>query len=245
MSLSRANTAQLTLGLFPPPEADFADFLGAGNALAQARLEAWATGAAPWCVGLWGAPGSGKSHLLQASIRRADALGRRAMYLPLRDMRAHGPVLLEGLEHIAALALDDIDAVLGDAEWAEGLFALHERCQAAGGHWVFAASAPPAALAVALRDLESRLSAALIFQLQGLDDTDKLALIRQHAAARGLDLAEGVAAFLIRRLPRGTHQLVAALAQLDAASLRAGRALTIPFVREVLGLEVVPPAGSD
>jgi chromosomal replication initiation ATPase DnaA len=52
-----------------------------------------------------------------------------------------------------------------------------------------------------------------------------------------------VAAFLLRRLPRGTHALVAAVMRLDAASLRDRRALTIPFAREVLELD--PGAADD
>lgn len=237
------NSPQLTLGLFPPPESDFAQFLGDGNALAKASLEAWAAGAEPWCLGVWGSAGTGKTHLLQAAIRRAHAEGRTAMYVPLRDLQGHGPALLQGLEQIEALALDDLDAVTPEAHWCEALFALYNRCQSAGRRWLYAASAPPGALAVRLPDLQSRLSAALVFQLQPLADAQKAALLRQLAATRGLVLPDGVAAFLLRRLPRGTHALVAAVMRLDAASLRDRRALTIPFAREVLDLE--PGAADD
>ena len=237
------NSPQLTLGLFPPPEFDFAEFRGRGNALARASLEAWAAGAEPWCVGVWGGAGTGKSHLLQATIRRAHAEGRTVMYVPLRDLHAHGPSLLHGLEHIEVLALDDLDAVIADPDWCTALFALYNRCQAARGRWLYAAAAPPAALRVQLPDLQSRLSAALVFQLQALDDDEKAALLRALAAARGLVLPDTVATFLLRRLPRGTHTLVAAVMRLDAASLRDRRALTIPFAREVLELD--PGAADD
>ena len=234
------NSPQLTLGLFPPPEADFAQFLGDGNALAKASLEAWSVGAEPWCIGVWGSAGTGKSHLLQAAIRRAHAEGRSAMYVPLRDLQAHGPALLQGLEQIEALALDDLDVVTTDARWCEALFALYNACQSAGGRWLYATTAPPGALRVLLPDLQSRLSAALVFQLQQLADEEKSGLLRQLAATRGLVLPDSVAAFILRRLPRGTHALTAAVMRLDAASLRDRRALTIPFTREVLELDPGP-----
>ena len=237
------SSPQLTLGLFPPPEADFAEFRGQGNALAKASLEAWSAGAQPWCVGVWGGIGTGKSHLLQAAVRRAHARGRTAMYVPLRDLSAHGPSLLQGLEQIEALALDDLDAVTPDATWCEALFALYNRCHSAGGRWLYAVSAPPGLLRVQLPDLHSRLTAALVLPLQMLGDEEKADLLKHLAAVRGLVLPEQVAAFLLRRLPRGTHALVAAVLKLDAASLRDGRALTIPFAREVLGLD--PTAGDD
>ena len=57
--------------------------------------------------------------------------------------------------------------------------------------------------------------------------------IPADVAARG---PEAVAAYLLRRLPRRWPELMAALEKLDQASLSAGRALSVPFVREVLEL---------
>ncbi len=54
------------------------------------------------------------------------------------------------------------------------------------------------------------------------------------AAQRGLELGPEVAAFLLRRVRRDTHELAALVERLDAAALAAQRALTVPFVREVL-----------
>jgi len=227
---------QLTLGLFAPPQADFADFLDGANALPRQALETWSSGAGTWCCGLWGASGTGKSHLLQAAIRRVHAVGSPAMYLPLRDMRPHGAAVLDGLEQIGALAIDDIDAVAGDRTWEEALFALYNRCQASGGRLMFSSRLIPAATKFALADLQSRLTAALIFQLSELADPDKQRVLQVTARARGMELSEPVASFLIRRLRRSMHDLMDALEVLDRESLRERRTLTVPFVRDVLKL---------
>ncbi len=232
---------QLTLGLFNPPHADFADFLGEGNRQPRQSLEAWSVGRAPWCIGLWGVPGTGKSHLLQSAVRRVHEQGRRAMYLPLRELLAHGPTMLDGLHQIDALALDDIEAVAGDSVWEEALFNLYNRCSTAHGRLLFAGRKTPGAIGFMLPDLQSRLTAALIFQLDELNDADKLRVLQAIARTRGIELSEQVTSFLIRRLPRQLHDLIAALDLLDQASLQAGRPLTVPFVREVLRTGL-PPA---
>lgn len=229
--------AQLSLGLYAEPQADFADFVGETNVLALTRVRAWASGAAPWCVGLWGATAVGKTHLLQASIRSAAEHGRTAMYLPLKELLAHGPDLLEGLEALQALALDDLDCLAGDTAWEEAVFDLYNRCQAAGHALLYAMHDAPAAMRFALPDLRSRLSAALIFQVLEPTQAEKPRVLQAVAARRGMALPEAVASFLINRLPRASGELMAALEKLDAASLSEGRTLTVPFVRETLGLK--------
>lgn len=229
--------AQLSLGLYAEPQADFADFVGDTNALPLARVQAWADGAAPWCVGLWGGTAVGKTHLLQAAIRRADQNARRAMYLPLSELLAHGPGVLEGLDALQALALDDLDSVAGQPAWEEAIFDLYNRCHAAGHALIYAMREPPAAMRFVLPDLRSRLSAALIFQVLEPAQAEKPRVLQAVAARRGMALPEAVASFLISRLPRASGDLMAALETLDRISLSQGRPLTVPFVRDTLGLK--------
>jgi DnaA family protein len=84
--------------------------------------------------------------------------------------------------------------------------------------------------------LGSRLSSGLICQLQELNDDDKQHLLQQRATRRGLLLPDNVARYLITRLRRDMHELNSIFELIDAASMSAGRELTIPFVRDVLGL---------
>ena len=59
-------------------------------------------------------------------------------------------------------------------------------------------------------------------------------ILKFRAARRGLELPDAVQDYLMTRTRRSPGDLLATLARLDAASLRAKRALTVPFVREAL-----------
>ena len=74
----------------------------------------------------------------------------------------------------------------------------------------------------------------MTYRLAPLDDDDRAAALRLHAAARGLTLDAAAADFLLKRVAREMSVLTAWLARLDRASLTAQRRLTIPFIRELM-----------
>ena len=228
---------QLTLALYHNPRADFASYHAGPNAEALAAMVRWADETVPWYVYLWGGTATGKSHLLQAGLRLAANAGRSTMYVPLAEVAAHGPGVLEGLEAIDVVCLDDIDLIAGQHAWEHAIFVFFNRLHAAGRALAVSGRAVPAALPFALPDLASRLSAGLIYQLKALEDMEKAAALAAAAARRGMALPEAVAAYLLRRLPRDMRVLIAALETLDHASLSAGRPLSVPFVRETLKLD--------
>lgn len=183
---------------------------------------------------LWGEPGTGRTHLLEAACHMAHAHGRSAAYVPLAEARALAPTLLEDREMTALVCLDDLDAIVGEAGWERALFALTERLRTSRGTLVVSARRGPAQLGVALPDLASRLAWGLVYQLHGLSDDDKLDAIRLRAQRRGLELSEEVTRYILHRYARDLHSLFSLLDRLDQASLAQQRRITIPFLR---GLE--------
>uniref|UniRef100_UPI003562C26A DnaA regulatory inactivator Hda n=1 Tax=Halopseudomonas sp. TaxID=2901191 RepID=UPI003562C26A len=184
---------------------------------------------------LWGAPGSGRSHLLQAACHQMVEAGGLAMYLPLAEVIEHGPSLLEGMEEVDLLCLDELDALVGQARWQETLFHLYNRLREQGGRLLLSAGAPPRNMAFDLADLTSRLGWGLVFQMQPLDDQSKQEVLKLRAEGRGLQLTDEVARYMLNRGARGMGELFAALEKLDQASLQAQHRLTIPFVKRVMG----------
>ncbi len=227
---------QLPLALRLAPEADFATYWEGPNAQPVAALRRAARGEGERLVYLHGPPGSGKSHLLQAACRAATEAGRGALWLPLAELADGGPAVLAGLETVPLVCLDGMEAVAGQAAWERALVALAAAAaaQGAGATLVLAARAAPGALPVALPDLRSRLGWGLVLRLRPLDDAGRAAALRLRAAARGFELPEETAAYLLRRCPRDPASLFALLDRLDRASLAARRRLTIPFVRGLL-----------
>jgi DnaA-homolog protein len=196
--------------------------------------------ALPRATWLWGRPGTGKSHLLQAACAAAGEQGGTAAYFDLATTHEHA--VLEGCEAFEVVCLDNLDAVAADPAWNAAIFRLHTLLQDGRGRLIVSSTAPPASLVFVLPDLRSRLLAASVHQLHELDEAGQLAALRLRATRRGLDLSDEAALYLVHRLPRDLHSLFAVLDQLDEASLAAQRRLTIPFLREALDARPIQDA---
>lgn len=226
---------QLTLSVQLTDPASFDNFHPGPNAAAIAALRRLAEDGGESSVLLHGAPGSGKTHLLQAVARGATQQRRRAAYLPLAQFTQQDAAALQGFESLDVLCLDDVGSALLDRRWALLLLRLIDAVHARGGRCLLAAGAPPDSLPLApLPDLRTRLAACAVFGLKPLDDAGLRALLRLRAHVRGLEMPEEVAEFLLRRLPRSVPALLQALDQLDKGSLTTQRRLTIPFAQKVL-----------
>lgn len=226
--------SQLALPLQLADHAVFASFLNDGNETLVATLTGIAAGNDGHGCWLWGAPSSGKTHLLQAVC---DAAQDRAVYVPLAMFKEAGPAILEGLASRELICLDDIDSVVSDADWSLALFDLSNQLFDAGGQLIVSASAAPRESGIGLADLQSRFTKLPVFQLRSLDDNARVAALQLRSRHRGLELPDDTAGYLLKRSRRDMASLYQVLDKLDKEALRAKRRLTIPFVREVLESE--------
>ena len=223
--------SQLALPLRLADHAVFASFHGSGNEALVATLRELAGGTSQAGCWLWGPLATGKTHLLQAVCEHS---GDRSVYVPLALHAEAVPQILEGLENRELVCLDDIDAVAGQEDWEQALFALCNQILDAEGRLIVSASTPPRTSSFVLPDLRSRLSRLPVFQLHALDEDDRVAALQLRAGHRGLDLPDDTARYLLSRSRRDMASLYELLDKLDAEALRAQRRLTIPFVRSVL-----------
>lgn len=180
---------------------------------------------------LWGAPSSGRSHLLQAACEAmADSI-----YVPLTDVcDMPSEAVLADLECNALVAVDDLDTVLGNADWERGLFDLYNRCLGADVGLLVSATCAPAHLNVDLPDLKSRLTSGLSLQVHVPDDTEKSQILIERAHLRGMQMDAAVASYILTRCGRDMGELMSLLDRLDAVSLRDQRKLSVPFVRQIV-----------
>ena len=225
---------QLPLGVQLRERATFSTFVTGSNVEAVARLQGITAHRERAVLWLWGAEGSGRTHLLQAACAAAP-LGSRVAYLPLRDLGEATVDFLGGALGVELLCLDDVDAVIGTPAVEQALFIAYRRIEEQGGRIIATASGAPAALRWGLADIASRFGAAEIFQIRALDESGQHEALRLRAAQRGLELPEDTARYLLRRFPRDMRSLGKLLDDIDTASLSAQRRLTVPFVREILG----------
>jgi len=214
---------QLLLELAPPPLPTLENFFSGRNAAALQALREALEGGERF-VFLWGARGSGKTHLLRGFAEAAKA-ERAAAYVPASNTDWARAGALE------AAAVDDVARL--DEPGQVALFDLCNRLRASDGPLAASGEAPPAQLALR-PDLRSRLASGIVFQLHSLNDAEKAAALREHAAARGMALAEDLIRHLLTHFDRDMGTQIAMLDALDKASLERKRPITLPLLKDAL-----------
>ena len=210
----------MSLGLESPPRFTREAFVvAASNAAAVEALDDW-PGPLGGVLALVGPHGAGKSHLLTAWAERTGAILLQGEVAALADLDA-----LEGRR----VALDDAERVDD-----ETLFHLINLAGAEGAGLVLAAREPPAAWAVELPDLRSRLNAARVVSLGPPDDAVlRGVLVRffeQHAVRPSPELLE----YLIRRIPRSVPAARSTVRRLIEHAAPMQRPVTRSLAREIL-----------
>jgi DnaA family protein len=233
---------QLVLTLAPPPAPSLENFHPGRNGELLAALRGLAEGvSAERFFYLWGEPGSGRSHLLRAMTYALQARNLNAVYA------GEGAALPAADPALRALAVDDAESLVPSAQGA--FFSLYNAIREKRGIVLAAGARPPAKLALR-PDLVTRLGWGLVYQVHALDDAEKIAALKRHAAARSFDLPDGVAEYLLRHLRRDLPSLMAVLDALDRHSLETRRPITLPLLRELLQSEASgdrqspPPEGA-
>jgi len=216
---------QLALDIAQAPAPTLDNFVPGRNAEVVVALYALANGASDeQFVYLWGAPGSGRSHLLRAVANSAQAAGRVVRMFDVHEREFNAP-------DDALCIKDDVQMLDDGAQIA--LFNLYNRLKAGRGTLLASGDAAPAQLPLRA-DLATRLAAGLVYQVHRLNEEEKVAALRRHAEARGFELSAEVVGYLLRHVQRDLPSLLALLDALDRYSLANRRAITLPLVRELL-----------
>ena len=123
---------QLPLGVQLRATAVFTSYAPGRNAAALAAVEHLVSAGAGAPLWLWGAAGSGKTHLLQSALAAWDEANGAAAYLPLA-LPGLQASMLAGLENFGLVALDEVDAAAGNAAMETALFHLWNGLLERGG----------------------------------------------------------------------------------------------------------------
>lgn len=203
---------QLLLNIQPPPPQTLANFIAGHNAEALHNLKLTLDNVAEArFIYLWGARGSGKSHLLSACKRIADEKN-----LPL-------------------YIVDDVHTL--DAEMQISLFNQFNQLRDSNGMLITSGIAAPAQMNLR-DDLATRLAWGLVYQLHPLTDEEKAQALKIHAQERGIRLPNEVVDYCLRYLRRDLPTLMAVLDALDKWSLTEKKPVTVPMLRKLLQLKL-------
>lgn len=216
----------LDIGLARGPT--LGSFLAGPNEAAWKHLQLWAGSPtrSPVPTYLWGAGGSGKTHLLKAVQESLREQGASTGWLD--PAQAEPP---EFDERWSAVLMDDVH--LYTAVQQHAAFAWFVQAQALQLGVLSAGALPPADLKLR-EDLRTRLGWGHVFQLHVLSEPERRAVLRQAADARGIFLGDDVMDFILTRFSRDLGSLMQLLEHLDAYALQTQRAITIPLVKSML-----------
>ncbi len=229
--------AQLSLPLYLPDDETFASFWPGTNSSLLAALRGALEQQHGGYIYFWSREGGGRSHLLHAACTEISSRDEAVGYVPLDKRTWFVPEVLEGMEQLALVCIDNIECIAGDEAWEMAIFDLYNRILETGKtRLLITGDRPPRQLNLKLADLASRLDWGQIYRLQPLSDEEKLQALQLRSGLRGFQLPEDVGRFLLKRLDREMRTLFETLDRLDHASITAQRKLTIPFVKETLGL---------
>lgn len=203
---------QLLLDIQPLAPATLENFIAGSNQEALHSLNMAIEGAnEARFIYLWGAPGSGKSHLLQAC--NDLALARN---LPLS-------------------VVDNVNTL--DEEAQIELFNYFNQLRASGGILITSGNAAPTQMGLR-DDLATRLAWGLVYQLHPLSDEEKAKALKTHAKERGMKLPDEVVEYCLRYLRRDLPTLMAVLNALDKWSLTEKKPVTVPLLKKLLQLNL-------
>ncbi len=220
----------LDIGLHTTPTLD--SFFAGPNSAALQHLRLWTTSQMPSPVPtyLWGESGSGKSHLLRAVQTELSSSGVSVGWL---DADQNERVNFD--ESWTAVLMDDVHLYnLEQQQLAFNWFVNALTPKSGSPRWVLAAGMLPPADLKLRDDLRSRLGWGHVYGLQVLSDTERRAVLRSEADARGLFLSDEVMSYMLSRFSRDLSSLMILLDHLDQFALQTKRAITIPLIKSML-----------
>ncbi len=227
---------QIALDIGLPTGPTFANFFPGPNLAALRHMELWvgakSSGAAggsnrsPVPTYLWGSSASGKSHLLKAAREGLREQGAQVGWMDALTLEV--PAYSDTW---AAVMMDDVHLYTSAQQqmafnWFVNAQTLQRPVLAAG---------EVAPINLKLRDdLRTRLGWGHIFCLQPLSESERRAVLRQAADARGVLLSDEVMDFMLTRFSRDLGSLMQLLELMDGYALQTQRAITIPLIKSML-----------
>ncbi len=140
----------------------------------------------------------------------------------------------DGYSDCDLLAVDNLDAIAGDAEWEAFFYQVMNRCRDGDLRFLFAMKVKPDDLSARLDDFRSRLQWGLLLQLPSQGEVEIRNILAQRARLLGIDLSQEVIGYLMTHYSRDLSAQMAILRQLDETSLSHQRRITIPLIKTAL-----------
>lgn len=192
---------------------------------------------------IYGIPGTGKTHLLQAVAHECRHRDLRSLYIPseaftndlVDAIRQKSTAMFrEKYRSVDVLLVDDIQFIGGKESTQEEFFHTFNTLHAFNKQIVLASDRHPRELNTLEERLRSRFEGGLIVDLQPPGLETRLAILRLWASERSLMVPREVLMLLAERARLNIRELEGVFNQIVAASLYSGETITVDLVQELL-----------
>lgn len=176
---------------------------------------------------IYGSKSSGKSHISEAM-----------MHLKLNDcIQINQNTNFDDIslsDYYDLVIIDDIDKIISSQKNQEILFTLIDNQILHKKSSVVTSTADIDNCNITLTDLTSRLQSDKIFNINDLNDEDKIKLMMFYCSERGLEVSEKEINYIINNCSRDLYFLCAFIKTIDKTSLSMKKRITIPFIKKVI-----------
>ncbi len=187
-------------------------------------VQRWPEWPYPRIVCLYGAEGSGKTHLSHLWKSRTEAFF-------LSPEKAVSLMAWEWVRPGGALVLENADRIQ-DETWLFHFYNALQQSEKTSA--LLTARTPPSQWPITLPDLRSRLQTLLTAEIRRPDDQTLFAVMSKQFHERGLTVKPEVLEYLLKYCERSFAGIQEWVDRLDRKAASQGRAVTIPLIREIL-----------
>ncbi|ABL02050.1 regulatory inactivation of DnaA Hda protein [Candidatus Ruthia magnifica str. Cm (Calyptogena magnifica)] len=178
-----------------------------------------------------GAKSSGKTHLLQGCAFSALDGQLGVIYIDIKQELPEG--IINDLVSVDWICIDNVDYL--SIIQQQALFDLYNRIKLADTKLIVSAGSLPGELNL-LKDLKTRLSLAVVFTLETLNDEQKILIIERKMTDININIDIKVYHYLFKVFSRDLNDVLNAINILDETSLQKKNNISIPFVKQTLGI---------
>lgn len=194
---------------------------------------------------IYGGPGLGKTHLIQAigNYIYRNNIARRVLYVTSENFTADFVEMIRSgrsnnfsrmYRSVDVLLLDDVQFFMEREKTQEEFFHTFNSLHHAGKQLVFSSDRPPRELDGFDERLVSRLQWGLVSELKKPEYETRLAILKRRASQENIELVDEVAHFLAIHITDNIRNLEGALIQILAQSSLLGLQISINLARKVL-----------
>ncbi|NQT35581.1 chromosomal replication initiator protein DnaA [bacterium] len=194
---------------------------------------------------IYGGPGLGKTHLMQAIGNHIfeNRITRKVLYVTseqfttdfIESIKSNRSGFFNGTyRKVNVLLIDDVQFFMAKEKTQEEFFHTFNALHHAGKQLVFSSDRPPRDLEGFNERLVSRLQWGLVAELQSPEYETRLAILNRLADEGNIQLPDEIAQFLALRITDNIRTLESSLTQMMAQSSLIGRQITMDLARDVL-----------